>query len=414
MIAMRRSFVRLVVSTVLLCWVVGGVIVFAYARSLSWTDERAREEGVFLIHALLDETPAAEREARLGALRSHTSVPLALMPRAEVERRVGRPARPGEAIPLRASAREEWYFLVFGDGARALAAGPVNPAHPRGFVPIGVILLILGVPVLAAWIALRVERRLTKVERASQALATGELTARVDDPDSELAASFNEMAERVEGLIRSRHELVQAVSHELGSPLSRLRFHLELLEGRADEARVAAMARELDALDELVAELLSYVQSDDVALDRADFAPRTALSDLAELAQLDADAELEVSVEIPPGARLVADQRLFLRAIENLLRNAVQHARARVRLELEDGKSEVRVTVHDDGPGIEEALREKVTQPFFRPSSERDRRTGGVGLGLAIVQRIVRRHGGALKIGRSPLGGAMVETEWPR
>ena len=293
---------------------------------------------------------------------------------------------------------------------------------PAGITPIGVIVAIVVVPVIAALVALRVERQLTKVERASEALAVGELGARVDNPhgpSAELAASFNAMAERVERLIQSRDELVQAVSHELGSPLSRLRFHMELLENQSDaqrEERLKAMTRELDALDELVAELLAYVQSDELELDRHAFDPNRGLHDLAELARLEApeDRAVEVDLALPNEANVFADPRLFQRAIENILRNAMKYARGNVLLELTQDDEHVRLVVHDDGPGIPEELREKVMIPFFREEAARDRKTGGVGLGLAIVSRIMHRHGGRLAIDSSPLGGAMVATWWPR
>ncbi|MEM9731009.1 MAG: ATP-binding protein, partial [Myxococcota bacterium] len=109
-----------------------------------------------------------------------------------------------------------------------------------------------------------------------------------------------------------------------------------------------------------------------------------------------------------------ADPRLFQRAIENILRNAMKYARGNVRLELTQDEAHVRVVVHDDGPGIPEDLREKVMIPFFREEAARDRKTGGVGLGLAIVSRIMHRHGGRLAIDSSPLGGARVATWWPQ
>ena len=83
-------------------------------------------------------------------------------------------------------------------------------------------------------------------------------------------------------------------------------------------------------------------------------------------------------------------------------------------LELTQEAKQVLVTVHDDGPGIPEALREKVLVPFFRPQTDRGRETGGVGLGLAIVTRIAQRHSGHLVIETSPLGGARVDTVWPK
>lgn len=419
---MRRSFVRLVVGSVLTCWAVGFVVLFFYVRSQSWTNERARGDGVFLVHEILDREPASSRAERLRELQQHFSVQLRLMSLDEVERRVGRPVGPDDRIPYRVSQREEWYFLVFSDGAGALAAGPVHPAVPSGVRPVGVILAIVIVPLIAGLLALRVERELTKVERASQALAVGELDARVDNPhgpSAELAASFNAMAERVERLIRSRDELVQAVSHELGSPLSRLRFHVELLENHSEverEERLQAMTRELDALDELVAELLGYVQSDELELDRRVFDPHRGLNDLAELARLEAleDRAIDLDLALPTGASVFADPRLFQRAVENLLRNAMKYARGSVLLELTQDEEHVRVAVHDDGPGIPEDLRERVMIPFVRLEPDRDRKTGGAGLGLAIVSRIMHRHGGRLAIDSSPLGGAMVATWWPR
>lgn len=419
---MRRSFVKLVVSSVLACWAIGFVAIVLYARNQSWTDERARSDGVFLAYELLDQAPAQSRAERLQELQENFSVDLTLISLSELERRIGRPASPGEHIPQRISPREEWYFFVFEDGGGALAAGPVHPAIPPGARPVGVILAIVGLPFIAGLIALRVEKQLTKVERASHALAVGDLSVRVDNPQgspSELAATFNAMAERVERLIRSRDELVQAVSHELGSPLSRLRFHMELLENHSEaerEERLQAMTRELDALDELVAELLGYVQSDELQLDRQVFEPHRGLTDLAELARLEApqDRAVELNLALPTDASVFADPRLFQRAVENVLRNAMKYARGNVLLELTQDEEHVRLAIHDDGPGIPEDLREKVMIPFFRLEPDRDRKTGGVGLGLAIVSRIVHRHGGRLAIDSSSLGGAMVTTWWPR
>jgi signal transduction histidine kinase len=424
---MRRSFVRLVVSSVLASWLVGFLVVLIYVRSQSWLDERAEGDGVFLAHELLDQVPADGRPARLDALRRHFGVALSLQSPDEVAARVGRRPAPGERMPYRESAREEWYFLAFKDGSGVLAAGPVDPALPRGAVPVGAILMLVLLPVIAGWLVLRVERQLSGVERATAALGTGELSARAKtEPGAtnELAARFNDMAERVEQLVRGRDELVQAVSHELGSPLSRLRFHLELLGNGSEaqrEERRAAMTRELDALDDLVAELLTYVcltyaQHDGLVVARQRFDPSRTLHDLAELAQLDAPEEraIKIDVTVPGGASVMADPRLFQRAVENVLRNALRYAGGRVRVECTEGDAHVEVAVHDDGPGIPDAVRNKIMAPFFRLEPDRDRRLGGVGLGLAIVSRIVQRHGGRVVIATSPLGGAMVATVWPR
>lgn len=324
-------------------------------------------------------------------------------------------------MPLRISPREEWYFLAFADGDRVLAAGPVDPVIPAGRRPIGLLGGLLVLPLLVGTLALVMERSLRPVERVSDALAVGDFSARVDEltgPSAELAIRFNAMAERVERLIKDRDELVQAVSHELGSPLTRLRLHLELLEG-ADDAqhgtRVLAMARELDALDELVEELMRYVQFDNVALQRRAFDVESLLGDLAELALLEVAEASSIKVDVAggEGVAVFADPRAFQRAVENLVRNAVRYAHQQVRVEVSVEGTGVRVAVHDDGPGIPEGLRKKVLAPFIRIDDHRGRKSGGLGLGLAIVERIVARHGGRVVLRSSPLGGATVETWWP-
>ncbi len=416
---MKRSLSRLVVRSVLVCWAVSFAVIVGYASSQGWTRERAQRDGIFLVRDMLAELPPSEREARLRELRPHFWSPLHVVSPGEARAQLDRDVAPGETVHHGVTMHEEWYFLAFDDGD-VLAAGPFDPRLAPHAFPIAMPILVVGLPLIAALIALRVGRQLAKVERATIQLAAGELGARVDNrdgPSNELATAFNVMAERLERLVRSRDELVQAVSHELGSPLARLRFRIALLDepasGDEREERLAAMTRELDALDELVAELLRYVQSDELALERQRFDPTRPLADLAELARLEATEEREVEVAVPADAEVFADQRLFLRAVENVLRNAARHARAKVRLEVHQEDDHVRVAVHDDGPGIPEEQREAVVAPFARLSPERDRKTGGVGLGLAIVRRIMDRHGGALRIETSDLGGACVVTCWP-
>jgi signal transduction histidine kinase len=413
----RRSLLRVGVQSVLLCWVGAALVAWGYARSASWVDHRAQTTGVFYVFGQVDAAPPAERAARLAALQPHFWVPFELMDGAKAAALAGRTLKAGEQVRLRVSPAEQWMLQAFHDGAGVFAAGPVHPVIPGGIIPVGLIAIFILLPLVAGLLALRIERDLADVERAARALALGELGARAavsQRSPNQLAQTFNEMAERIERLVRSRDELVQAVSHELGSPLARLRFHLELQQTQG-KTRSVEMARELDALEALVAELLSYVQSDEVALQRTAFAPARGLRDLTELATLEAPDGKVVDIEqhLDDHVTLRADHRLFLRAIENLLRNAVRHASGRVRLELNARDGWVDVLVHDDGPGFPAEAREEIVRPFVRLQPDRDRRTGGVGLGLAIVHRILERHGGALTLDDSPLGGAVVQTTWP-
>ncbi|MDX2088662.1 MAG: ATP-binding protein [Kofleriaceae bacterium] len=314
---------------------------------------------------------------------------------------------------------------MFRDGQAGLIIGPVDPVIPVGVRPVGLVFGLALVPLIATLIGWRISRQLKKIDEASRALGAGNLGARVKNPtgpSSELAASFNDMAERIERLIRERDELIQAVSHELGSPLARLRFQLELLadsrgEGQssADAARLEAMAHQVDELDQLVEDLLRWVQSDQDAVRCEEFDAAGPLANLAELAQLDAPETKSIAVELdaPTSVMLRADPRSYQRAVDNLLRNAVRYASTRVLLRLRLEDSSVVVSVEDDGPGIPESERQRVVEPFIRVGPDRDRRTGGAGLGLAIVTRIMRAHGGKLVIDDSPLGGARLALYFP-
>lgn len=410
------------VTSVVVYWALAFATMWLYAQTRSWDEDLARKDGVFHVHDLLAATPPDEREARLTPLTRHFQVGFRLAGPSALDEVLDRPPPPGTEPWSHSRGLQHWWVLPFEDGEMALLAGPVDRSTPPpGYLPIGVLVVVITLPLLATTLAIRFDREVALVEEATDALATGELGARVipqGGPTQELSQRFNAMAERIERLIRSRDELVQAVSHELGSPLSRLRFRLELLreaESQDGHDRFDAMARELDALDALVAELLSFVQADDRPIERHAFDPRQSLEDLAELARLDLPDHraLTIHVAIPSGARVYADQRLFLRAVENLLRNAVQHARTRVEVVVDMTPDAVAVTVDDDGPGIPEAMRDRVTEPFSRLQADRGRDTGGVGLGLAIVHRIVERHGGQVEVTSAPAGGARFVTTWP-
>jgi signal transduction histidine kinase len=412
----------LLVTSILAFYALGFLAMIIYGRTMTWSEADARGRSVFWVYEMLDRQPAAKRGAALRSTKGQFTVDFRLVTKAEVERRAGRSVRAGERVFVKESPRRQWYFIVFRDDHGALAAGPVNPTIPFGATPVGLILAILFVPLIASYIAFRVARRLQKVERASEALGAGELSVRVDSdagPAHELAESFNAMAGRIERLVKGRDELIQAVSHELGSPLSRLRFHIELLENETDEharrSLLEEMSREMDELDELEHELLTWVQSGEQKLEPVRFSAVKPLTELAELARLQrADAEdIDVQLELDDSVLVFADPRQFQRALENILRNAQRYAKRIVRLTLAEGPDAALVTVEDDGPGIPAPMREKVLQPFVRLESDRSRESGGVGLGLAIVNRIVQSHGGSVSVSESSTGGARITTRWP-
>lgn len=416
---MRSSLRRLVLSSVLICYAMGIGAVFIYLQTRTWSDEAVRADGAFLVYQLLEATPVHQRQAKLVELRPNFSRGLNLEARTTLEQRLGRSISPGEHLRSSGSFREEWYYIAFKDSDLILKVGPYNPRQPNGHYPIGLIIAFVAFPALAGFFALQIERGISRVETAAEALSEGEWTARVNPDEGlskELAIRFNEMAARIERLVRDRDELIQAVSHELGSPLTRIRLHLELFDSELEPQRVESMRCELDALDELVAELLSYVQSDNAELKRETLRPAQRIADLVELASLELVGTREVAIhfEVDADLELFADARGFIRAIENLIRNAMRYADTAVWVRAQTTDGAVEVIIEDDGPGIPEDMREAVRTPFIRLNADRNRSTGGAGLGLAIVDRVVTRHGGALEIGDSSAGGARIVTRWPK
>jgi len=421
---MSPSIYRLILTSIAVVAVLGFGIMITFAWTREWTEADARRVGVVWVYGALDSMPAAQRAGRLAEMQEDVSIPLALVDAQELGRRVGHEPVAGELIPERTARREQWVFVAFSDGDGGLVAGPFDPVNPFHQFPIGVVLLLVLGPLVAVLAVARLTRQLRKVEQASEALGAGVLSARVDNPrgpSSELAESFNRMAEHVEQLVNERDELLQAVSHELGSPLARLRVQLELLaDGDEDDeeasTRIDAMAQQMDELDQLVEDLSRWIQSDEAALRPVPFDAMAPMADLMELARYHETANPDAEIELvaPPRVGMFADPRQFQRVVDNLLRNAMRYARQRVRVVVEEQADGCAVAVHDDGHGIPAEERGRVLEPFARLGTARDRESGGVGLGLAIVHRIVTGHGGTVVIGDSELGGAEVRTTWPR
>lgn len=312
-----------------------------------------------------------------------------------------------------------------------LEVGPIyqmNPYPTELLVLIGALGLTLTGLILYLLVR-RLERRLLGLESAASRLALGQLDARAPtqgaDSVGRLASTFNAMAEQLQRLLNVQREMVRAVSHELRTPVARLRFGLEMIaDAHSDEARrkyMDGMDGDIQELDKLVDEMLVYARleqgSPELNYQRVDLA---ALIDqvIGELAPLRATVRVErgPSRDAPDGGALVeAEPRYLHRALQNLLSNAMRHAESRVRLSYRIGHKRCRIDVEDDGPGVPEEAWERVFTPFLRLDDSRTRASGGHGLGLSIVRRIIYWHVGRAHVGRSAsLGGALFSLVWPR
>lgn len=234
-----------------------------------------------------------------------------------------------------------------------------------------------------------------------------------------LAAAFRRMAARIDGLIGSHKDMSNALSHEIKTPLARMRFEIELARGAADRE---ALLRHLDHLNTDITELNAFVTAtlEYAMLERAEFALNIAPHDfttivpaVTESVQRGARPDLTIAYEVEARATaVICDAHLIETVLRNLLYNAIRYAQRQIRVSFAvAADQQYRLCVEDDGPGIPEADRERVFASFVqlgRPSGEKI----GFGLGLAIVQRIVEWHGGSVRAERSELGGARFVAQW--
>jgi two-component system, OmpR family, sensor histidine kinase RstB len=317
-------------------------------------------------------------------------------------------------------------YLPLRDGRHAVVLGPVQGIFSPDPADVAkAVLLMLLVAVAAATIPMiPMARRLRRLDRATQALGEGSLDARVPvrkgGPVGDLEHRFNQMADRVEELLAGQQQLVQAVAHEIRTPIARVQFQLEMMELAQDDAerqrRATELRDELDELDEMVGELLVFSR-----YDRGTTGLSMEAIDIADAVEqqvrraAERYPEIDVSLDgIDDGTTVVAHHRSFHRVLQNLVANALRYAEHRVVIRVQakpDGALELQV--EDDGPGIPEPDRERIFEPFARVDDSRNRGTGGVGLGLAIVHRILEAHGGDVFVEAGEGGGARFVTRWP-
>jgi len=268
----------------------------------------------------------------------------------------------------------------------------------------------------------RLTRRLEGLQSGVQRWGDGELSVRVHEEGADevafLAHSFNRAATQIENLVKARDALLASqksllanASHELRSPLTRIRMSLELMGKGSPEAlaqRKPEIERNLAELDQLISEILLASRLDAHEADLGTVEPVDLVGLAAEeCARTGATLETQASVLLVPGIA-----KLLRRALRNLLENAARHAATQAELALYQDDGFAVIEVKDQGPGVPEALQTRIFEPFYRlpGASEQD---GGVGLGLALVQSIALRHGGTARCSNREGGGACFTLRLP-
>jgi len=264
--------------------------------------------------------------------------------------------------------------------------------NPYGLVIFDVLVALAGA--MGAYpIVRRLMRRLERLQTSVDALGAGQLSTRVavegNDEVASLANSFNRSAARIENLLVAQKNLLSNASHELRSPLTRIRMAIELMQDRAQPEVRQELMRSIGELDQLIDEILLASRLDAISESAmtAEYLDFTALV-AEECAAVDAQFEAQA-------ISLHGDAKLLRRMTRNLLENARRHGQGspiNVTLKRHD-ENFVRLDVLDQGPGIPESERENIFDAFYRlpGASEKD---GGVGLGLGLVRQIANAHHG--------------------
>jgi signal transduction histidine kinase len=363
-----------------------------------------------------------ERRPPPALLDEHGRVLGGRLPRRLTRRLEQHPPTPG-SHPLRRGMHALVRAIPGSEPPRYLLAVIHRP--PGTHLPAGARLAI-AVPLsglICLGLAALITRPVRRLRGAAQALAAGDLSVRVGyrgrDEIAALARDFDTMAARLRDLLEAQRRLLRDVSHELRSPLARLRVALELARKTGDsETALTRIGREADRLESLVADTLSLarLESGQSALDRRPVDLTGLVASVVQDADFEARAaDRRVTLEAADGAGVAGDPVLLRAAIENVVRNAVRHtakdSTVEVRLSVTDG--EVRVAVCDRGPGVPAEELERLFEPFTRVGQARDRASGGYGLGLAIGRRAAQAHGGGIRAANRESGGLCVALWLP-
>lgn len=301
--------------------------------------------------------------------------------------------------------------------------------QPSGFWMQIIVAMIVSA-LVSALLAWSVAAPLARIRMSTRRFAEGDLDTRVgtlrfggSDEIKALASEFDRMAERIAALIDNNRRLVRDVSHELRSPLARLRVALELARGQdgaAVEQSLDRIERESDRLEAMLSQAIELSRLET----RPERSPEAiALDELVEDVIANADYEAtplgrKVVLSSSTPITMVGARDTLYGAIENIVRNALAYTADGTRVEVCLARDSVQpgnavLSIRDHGPGVAEADLTRIFEPFFRTDAARARSSGGTGLGLAIARRAIANHGGSIQAQNAPDGGLDVVIRLP-
>jgi two-component system sensor histidine kinase CpxA len=320
--------------------------------------------------------------------------------------------RLGGATVARAAAdgRYWFFFIVPRD---TVLSWFLMPEH---------VFVMAAAVLLCYWLAFHLTSPVRRLQKAVERFGRGDLAARVGstrrDELGQLARTFDRMAGRIETLLQAERRLLMDISHELRSPLARLGVAVELARTGDDaEAALDRIQKESDRLNALVGQLLQVTRAegDPSSLRREPVRLDQLLELVVEDSRIEAAARgCALKLEMREALTVEGDPELLRRAVENVIRNAIRYSprEAAVEVSLACHNGAALVGVRDYGPGVPEDSLPRLFDPFYRVESDRDRTSGGIGLGLSIARRAIDLHKGSIRA-RNAQPGLAVELEMP-
>ena len=412
-----RSFLFLVGGLLL----VAIVLDFGFAQLQSKHEpdvDRWLESTLALIETNLAQTPQADRGAKATELADTLGIGVQLLARDDVHIALesGEPLTP----LVDADGNTSWRY----DAASIdtiVRLGPIAAPGESVFLDLLPPLFYLSIFVVVGLWLRPILRDINVISSGAnrfaadyrEPLATAEQTTELKS----LATNLDDMAARLSGVLRSQKELIAALSHEMRTPLARIRFALAVLGedvGDPLRAKLAAMNDDVQEIDDLVASMLNYARLDhpDIEMHWQNVPAAAWLEQIVEKAPGDT---IRIETVTADGLDTVRfDARLMELALSNLLVNATKYGKSQVCCTIGKERDTYVLSVEDDGAGIPDGARENIFKAFTRIDDSRNRETGGYGLGLAVVARVAELHGGEAAVDTSPaLGGARFRLSWP-
>jgi signal transduction histidine kinase len=307
-------------------------------------------------------------------------------------------------------------LFIYEDGSQKVifSTRRLNPFHHSQQTMISVLIAILIVLWLSYLLVRRLFRPIQWISNGVTQFSSGDFEHRIPirrkDQLGILTEDVNNMAQEIKGMLDAKREMLLSISHELRSPLARLRVAAEMIENPERKKDIVQETEEMDGLIERILES-ERLNSSHAKLNRSNIQIDSFLSGF--LAEGFSD---RVSLLNDESFTVSADPMRLELLLKNLLVNAIQHSPDNSFIELNYKQTDGNwsITVSDSGPGIDKVHLEKITDPFYRPDPARGRKTGGVGLGLYLCRLIVEAHGGELQLKNKTSGGLAVTAVFPK